>query len=81
MLDAKDPFDWVIILGGTNDLAYPWDATAIYERLKSLYVTCTEYGAKVLALTIPETARQSASIVARRNAVNKCIMDREGDGL
>ncbi|CAG8682804.1 1277_t:CDS:2, partial [Racocetra fulgida] len=45
--------DWVIILGGTNDL-FSSSAQRIFEGLKKLYNVCEEYNTKVLAMSILE---------------------------
>jgi len=57
---AKFKYSWVIILAGTNDIAHnsqtryrkAWD-TAV-ERIINLHITSHRYGAKTVAVTIPE---------------------------
>jgi hypothetical protein len=47
-------YDWVIILGGTNDVFQGYSAWDIFDSLKKLYALCTKHGARVLGMTIPE---------------------------
>ncbi|CAB4484707.1 SGNH hydrolase [Rhizophagus irregularis] len=45
-------FDWVVILGGTNDCFNRYKSDKIFAALKNLYLICESSGANVLALTI-----------------------------
>jgi len=47
-------YDWVVILGGTNDVINGYSAWDIYDGLKKLYVLCSKHGARILGVTIPE---------------------------
>lgn len=59
-LTAKSKYSWIIILAGTNDIAHnshdrnrrAWDKAA--ERIINLHITSHRYGAKTVAVTIPE---------------------------
>lgn len=51
---GKKPFDWTIVLGGTNDLAYSISPTSIFENLSKTWSVALNSGSKVLALTVPE---------------------------
>ncbi|CAG8466619.1 11212_t:CDS:2 [Dentiscutata heterogama] len=47
-------YDWVVILGGTNDVINGYSAWDIFDGLKKLYTLCSKHGARVLGVTIPE---------------------------
>ena len=59
-LTAKSKYSWIIILAGTNDIAHnshnrnrrAWDKAA--EHIINLHITSHRYGAKSVAVTIPE---------------------------
>ncbi|KAI8629416.1 GDSL-like Lipase/Acylhydrolase [Xylariaceae sp. FL1651] len=70
---AQTPYDWTIVQGGTNDLAWGRPANQIIEALKRCWDVSLSKGGKVLALTIPETRAQFASIIERRTEVNEAI--------
>ncbi|KAI1335003.1 GDSL-like Lipase/Acylhydrolase [Xylariaceae sp. FL0016] len=71
--EAKEPFDWTIVLGGTNDL--PWGHTVpdTIQGLKNAWDVPLSRGGKVLALTIPDTKFQAPSLTEKRDAVNDAI--------
>lgn len=60
ILTAKSKYSWVIILAGTNDIAHnsqtrqrnAWDEAV--EHIINLHITSHRYGAKTVAVTIPE---------------------------
>ncbi|ORX39418.1 SGNH hydrolase-type esterase domain-containing protein [Kockovaella imperatae] len=54
---STSPFDWIVILGGTNDLAFASreGVRGIYQSLERLYALALRGGCRVLALTVPET--------------------------
>ena len=53
---AKHKFDWVLILAGTNDtLRDQQQASKVFDQYKLLINECHEHGARVLAMTLPET--------------------------
>ena len=58
---AERRYDWVIILGGTNDLAYDVDTKKLAETLIKLHSMCHEAGARTVALTIPECSYEAVS--------------------
>ncbi|CAG8568282.1 8650_t:CDS:2 [Funneliformis caledonium] len=47
-------YDWVVILGGTNDVINGYSAWDIFDGLKKLYTLCSKHGARILGVTIPE---------------------------
>ncbi|KAH0434406.1 gdsl-like lipase [Colletotrichum camelliae] len=70
-------YDWVIILGGTNDLAYSVPPEKIFQSLLAVYNTALEKGSKVLALTVPETAIKHEKVDAARSKLNNAILSHE----
>ncbi|CRK17698.1 hypothetical protein BN1708_002981 [Verticillium longisporum] len=72
--EAKTPYDWVLILGGTNDIAYKIAPETIVDNLKESYRIALDKGSKVLALTVPETHARARWVVDARRAVNEGIM-------
>ncbi|KAI8815999.1 SGNH hydrolase-type esterase domain-containing protein [Fimicolochytrium jonesii] len=47
-------YDWVVILGGINDIGYRIDAVAIFSGLKELWSMALRHGSKVIALSCLE---------------------------
>ncbi|CAI0655402.1 unnamed protein product [Colletotrichum noveboracense] len=74
---ASEVYDWVIILGGTNDLAYSVPPEKIFQSLLAVYNTALEKGSKVLALTVPETAIKHTKVDAARSQLNSAILSHE----
>ncbi|KAK7424890.1 hypothetical protein QQX98_000166 [Neonectria punicea] len=70
----KHTFDWVIVLAGTNDLAYSISPTNIYECLQNVWNIPISRGSKVLALTVPECEARSERLVKRRDELNRSIL-------
>ena len=60
LLQKEGPYDWVIILGGTNDLGGAVSAERIFNGgLQPMYETCLNYGQgkmKLAAMTVIENA-------------------------
>ncbi|OAQ72569.1 GDSL-like lipase/Acylhydrolase [Pochonia chlamydosporia 170] len=71
----KRNYDWVIILGGTNDLAYTIQPKAMYESFQSNWDVPLVKGSKVLALTIPESESRPAWILENRSEINSLILE------
>ncbi|KAL9605345.1 MAG: hypothetical protein Q9179_001473 [Wetmoreana sp. 5 TL-2023] len=71
---AKDaPYDWILILGGTNDLGWSEKPEAMYEALKKVWTVALDTGANVLALSVLEAEYTAGDIVERRNNLNSLI--------
>ncbi|KAK8131431.1 hypothetical protein PG984_007869 [Apiospora sp. TS-2023a] len=70
---AEDEYDWTIVLGGTNDLAWGLPETTIFEGLQKCYNIPLSKGGKVLALTIPECEGGSSLSTNKRTLVNTAI--------
>ncbi|KAK2596180.1 hypothetical protein QQS21_006385 [Conoideocrella luteorostrata] len=71
---AKRHYDWVIILGGTNDLAYRVPTEAMYKTFQANCDIPLRKGSKVLALTIPESKAKPGWVVKARNDINSLIL-------
>ncbi|KAL8632854.1 hypothetical protein Q9189_001408 [Teloschistes chrysophthalmus] len=77
---AKDsPYDWIIVLGGTNDLGWSETPEKVYEALKKVWTVALETGANVLALSVLEAEYTSGDIVERRNDLNNRIATHSED--
>ncbi|KAJ5548555.1 hypothetical protein N7513_005789 [Penicillium frequentans] len=72
-------YDWVIFLGGTNDLGYGFDSEKIYAGLQDSWDVVLRSGAKVLSLTIPECQARVKNLDLRRSALNKLILDHKAE--
>jgi hypothetical protein len=72
---VEDLYDWIIILGGTNDLGYGLRAEVIYEGLQCIYDAALDNSTNILALTIPECSAVSKELDARRNKLNSMILE------
>ncbi|RDA96067.1 hypothetical protein CP533_5847 [Ophiocordyceps camponoti-saundersi (nom. inval.)] len=67
-------YNWVIILGGTNDLAYANEAPDIFDALEACYNLVIARGSRVLALTVPECSAKSAWVDDTRSRLNEKIL-------
>ncbi|KAH1788181.1 hypothetical protein KXX36_006382 [Aspergillus fumigatus] len=74
-------YDWVIVLGGTNDLGRGYPASKIYPALQEVWEVALDNGAFVLALTIPECSAASTTLDQRRNEVNLSILSHKAQGF
>ncbi|CAK7227697.1 hypothetical protein SEUCBS140593_006663 [Sporothrix eucalyptigena] len=83
------PFDWVIILGGTNDLSINSPPETIFEHLERTWSFAKLRKSKVLALTVPEvallpstnSARPLVTLADRRNMLNSLILGYKAPGI
>ncbi|KAM0427566.1 hypothetical protein ACHAPT_007526 [Fusarium lateritium] len=73
----KQTYDWTIILGGTNDIAYCIPPEQIFEALKDLYDIALSREHKVLALTVPECHSKGERGTRDRNELNQMILNNE----
>jgi len=62
---SAGPLDLVIILAGTNDLAYETDSETITNSIKSVHTIAHGKGVKTLCLGIPSSGWQTKSKVTR----------------
>ncbi|KAJ9137861.1 hypothetical protein NKR23_g8827 [Pleurostoma richardsiae] len=60
---TKCPFDWTVVLGGTNDLLAPRGPPVeqVFEALKAVWAVPLSRGGKVLAVTVPEAGTSPAA--------------------
>ncbi|KAI0018435.1 SGNH hydrolase [Xylariomycetidae sp. FL0641] len=78
---TQEPFDWTIVLGGTNDLGFGTPVDQIIESLKQIWDIPLSKGGKVLALTIPETKHHQPNLIAKRDEINQAIKVYEKPGF
>ncbi|KAM5344487.1 hypothetical protein ACJ41O_013023 [Fusarium nematophilum] len=69
-----DTYDWVILLGGTNDLGHMLAVDRIYDALQSHWSMATAKGSKVLALTVPECKAKPEWLELNRLELNQNIL-------
>ena len=74
-----NPYDWAIILGGTNDLSMEYDTEDIYEALQKVWAIPLNHSTKVLALTVPECGFDDSPITAHGDELNKLIMEHKDE--
>ncbi|KAJ6041591.1 SGNH hydrolase [Penicillium canescens] len=78
---AKRWYDWVVVLGGTNDLGYGNQPDKIYSALQDSWNVALSTGAKVLALTIPECGAKSQRLDTRRATLNSYILAHQSERI
>ncbi|KAL2262307.1 hypothetical protein VTK26DRAFT_1811 [Humicola hyalothermophila] len=69
-------YDWVVVLGGTNDIGLGVPPEEIFEKLKETWDIALRRKCRVLALTVPEAGLEGTlreRIDARRNTLNNLI--------
>ncbi|KAG2497738.1 hypothetical protein HYH03_004471 [Edaphochlamys debaryana] len=64
---------WVVLLGGINDIAMGTKAADVYAAHRQLYEQCRQHGAKVLVMTVMETVQSRASYNDERSKLNALI--------
>lgn len=67
-------YDWIIVLGGTNDIAMRVKTEVVFENLERTWALARLKKTKVLALTVPDAAFSVPWITARRDQLNELIM-------
>eukprot|EP01119_Soliformovum_irregulare_P006826 TRINITY_DN19248_c0_g1_i1.p1 TRINITY_DN19248_c0_g1~~TRINITY_DN19248_c0_g1_i1.p1 ORF type:complete len:205 (-),score=18.12 TRINITY_DN19248_c0_g1_i1:173-697(-) len=67
----ESEYDWVIILGGTNDLSVG-DPAVILDNLTSMHRMSKESGAKSIVVTIPHVSSSSypLHLIEKRKMIN-----------
>ncbi|KAK7226494.1 hypothetical protein V2G26_014497 [Clonostachys chloroleuca] len=73
----KRRYDWVIMLGGTNDLGSVISEDRILEALEDRWAKVLSKGGKLLALTVPECHSRPGWLVERRALLNDDILAHE----
>jgi lysophospholipase L1-like esterase len=79
--NAEKKYDWIVILGGTNDLGHGLKPEQIFTGLEKIYKVALEHGARILALTVPECGVINKSLDERRGRLNALIKERKGNHL
>ncbi|KAJ1326781.1 acyl-CoA thioesterase I [Microdochium nivale] len=69
----KQPYDWTVILGGTNDLGWGTPLPDLKAALEQCWDMALSKQSKVLALTIPETKSNREKLVGERAEINSFI--------
>ncbi|KAL8819830.1 MAG: hypothetical protein Q9191_007648 [Dirinaria sp. TL-2023a] len=75
----SEPYDWIVVLGGTNDLGWGQQPEKIYDELQKVWDIGLASGANVLALNVIEAAFTIGTIVQRRDALNTLIANHKQD--
>lgn len=78
------PYDWTVILGGTNDLAVGISPEEIYESLKQVWAVPLSKGGRVLACTVPEAWNIEGRMdktAKRRDELNALIRGHKQENL
>lgn len=79
-----NPFDWTIVLGGTNDLAFAFDPHSVFHALRRVWAVPLSKGGRVLACTVPETGVKGGrgkALQEQRNTLNSMIKQRQQENL
>ncbi|KAI1073524.1 SGNH hydrolase [Whalleya microplaca] len=71
--NVQEPYDWTIVLGGTNDIGWGHQPRPILEALERTWEIPLSRRGKVLALTIPDTKARNGDVGKRRDALNAAI--------
>lgn len=80
--DGDEKFDWLVFLGGTNDLGWGRPAQEIWDAIVAVTEVARQRdGVKVLLCTVPECAVRNERLDARRGEVNARIRGDEREGV
>lgn len=63
------------------DLRSDKEVDEVFSGLVELYEMCAKHGAKVIALTVPETAQPPPLLAERRKMLNDLIRNRKRPNL
>ncbi|KAI1007332.1 hypothetical protein K3495_g889 [Podosphaera aphanis] len=75
------PYDFAVILGGTNDVGVKSLARDIFPALEGVWAIPLSAGTKVLALTVPEFGYNCSERSAEREALNASIRSYETENF
>ncbi|CAD6589919.1 MAG: hypothetical protein ASARMPREDX12_004074 [Alectoria sarmentosa] len=75
--NTESPYDWILIMGGTNDLAWGQSPDTIYEGLKKVWKVALDTGANVLALNVLEADGSGDRVNSKRNSLNDKIANHQ----
>ena len=71
---AKDQYDVVIILAGSNDIGWGREVNDIFNDLKSLWRETSDYKSTVVACTIPPIRARFPPIQGSQRELNRLIL-------
>lgn len=75
------PFDWTIILGGTNDLGFGVEPERVFESLRKIWAVPLSKGGQVLACTVPDAGTKRQQDVDARAELNGLIRGHRQENL
>lgn len=76
------PYDWTVVLGGTNDLLLRGaGAREVFEALREAWGVPLRKGGRVLACTVPEAGEGEGAAREEREALNGLIRNHKQEGL
>ena len=78
---VDDPYDWIIVMGGTNDLGWGRMPDEIYEGLQKVWKVALGTGANVLALNVLDSEHSGERLKTKRRALNELIANHKADRL
>ncbi|KAI9053807.1 hypothetical protein LZ554_002755 [Drepanopeziza brunnea f. sp. 'monogermtubi'] len=78
---TEHPYDWVVFLGGTNDLAFSVPPDRIYDEIKAITDLPLSTGARVLLLTVPECSAKSEKLDRNRGELNELLKRDRREGV
>ncbi|PQE04070.1 GDSL-like lipase acylhydrolase protein [Rutstroemia sp. NJR-2017a BVV2] len=79
--EADNPYNWMIILGGTNDLNQYRDVETIFEYLTKEWNFALSRGTQVLALTVPECGACDPILDTQRDYLNNLIRSHKAENF
>lgn len=75
------PYNWAIILGGTNDVSTRLTASEIWPYLRKTWAYPLNNNTKVLALTVPEQGTPDPERDGETVKLNKLILSYKAENL
>ncbi|PQE12798.1 GDSL-like lipase acylhydrolase protein [Rutstroemia sp. NJR-2017a BBW] len=79
--EVDTPYNWMIILGGTNDLNQYRNVDTIYEYLIKEWNFALSRGTQVLALTVPECGACDPILDTQRDYLNNLIRSHKAENF
>ena len=77
----NDPYDWVIFLGGTNDLGWGKGVDEIWNTILKVIDIPLREGARVLLMTVPECKVKHRVLDEKRIELNSRIRGYSRNGV
>jgi hypothetical protein len=78
---SEAPYDWAIILAGTNDVSQNRVPKAVYAALQKVWAVPLSHGTKVLALSIPGCGWGPSPIEVEGGKLNKFVLNHKAKNL